>query len=50
MSGLIDPEISAEIAIFHRIHPGSSAFVHGISVVNLWPIPGRCQGTDLRIW
>ena len=50
MSGLVGPEIPAEIGVFRRVRARLFAYVHGVSVVDLWSVPGRCKGTDLRIW
>ena len=42
MSGVLAPEISAKIGVFRRIHARSFASVHGVSVVTLWSVLGRC--------
>jgi hypothetical protein len=42
MSGLVDPEILDKTDVFRRVRARSFASVHGVSVVNLWSVLGRC--------
>src|SRR5437870_3102682 len=46
MSGLAAPEILDKIEVFRRLHARSFASVHGVSVVNLWSVLGRCAGKE----
>ena len=42
MSGPAGPEILDKIGVFRRVRARSFASVHGVSVVNLWSVLGRC--------
>jgi hypothetical protein len=43
MSGLAVPEIPDKTGVFRHVHARSFASVHGVSVVNLWSVLGRCD-------
>src|SRR5665213_1466282 len=48
MSGLLDPENSAKFDVFRHVRRRSFASVHGISVVHLWSVPGKCPSAPFR--
>jgi hypothetical protein len=43
MSGPAVPEILGKTGVFRHVHARSFASVHGVSVVNLWSVLGRCD-------
>jgi hypothetical protein len=43
MSGQAAPEFLGKTGVFHRVCARSFASVHGVSVVNLWSVLGRCD-------
>jgi len=47
MSGLVWPERSIKIGVFHRVCAGSFTSVHGISVVNLWSVRHFLGGPEI---
>jgi hypothetical protein len=45
LSGLLDPEKSIKPSIFRGVRRRLFASVHGVSVVNLWSVPGECRAS-----
>jgi hypothetical protein len=41
MSGLTDPEIPIKFGVSRHVHARSFTSAHGVSVANLWSVPGR---------